>query len=238
MDYVLQHPDFALGNFINLTPAILWHFRRTGERIPVYFYTDYVRECFLSWEAIEILDEKPPGRPWFTSELVNHANDRPDYEYVFQVATGHAWTPDFHTYIDTPRLVHQELLMWDGCVVVTNGAGNNDPAYVAKKDPGKDAFMRAISDARKSYKKALVIGTGSNDDLRRNPWLKDACDECYFGNIRRSLKLLSMSTFVIANDTGLAHAAGAMNAPLLVLMKDTPRERVKNPGVNTEYLYL
>ena len=238
MAYILQHPNFALGNFINITPAIAYYYKKLRQPLQVYFSTEYVRQCFLDWPAIEILSEKPPGVPWFSSELVNHANDRPDYQHAFELATGTAWTPDFHTYVDTPKMDRLELEAWDGCIVVTNGAGNNSPEYVATKDPGKAAFVRAVADARKAYKKARVIGTGSTDDLRRNPWLKDVCDECYFGDIRRSLKIISVATFVIANDTGLAHAAGAMNAPLMVLMVNTPRERVKNPGVNTEYVYL
>jgi hypothetical protein len=238
MKYVLQHPDFALGNFINITPAIKWRFKTTGERVPVYFATDYVKQCFLDWPLIEILDEQPVAAPRFGSDLVNPINNLPDYQYSFQKITGMEWTPEFHTYVDTPPLTRQELEAWDGCIAVTNGAGNPDPKYVAGKDPGKDAFLYAIKVARATYKKARVIATGSVDDLRRNPWMKEHCDECYFGDIRRSLKIISAATFVLANDTGLAHAAGAMNQNLMVLMKNTPAIRVKNPGERTEYVYL
>lgn len=237
MSYVHQHPDFNLGNFINLTPAIFWHYWRMG-KIPVYFATPYVRECFRDWQAIEILKEKPANAPLFASSLVNNANDRPDYQYAFEQATGTTWTPDFHTYVDIPQLSREEIEAWDGCIVVTNGAGNSSPAYVATKDPGEQAFREQITWARAMYKKSRVIATGSIDDLRRNPWLPAVCDECYFGNIRTSLKLLSLATYVIANDTGLAHAAGAMDKDMIVLMKNTPRERVKNAGTNTKYIYL
>jgi len=122
MKYVLQHPDFALGNFINITPAIKWLFKTTGQRVPVYFSTDYVKQCFLDWSLIEILDQRPAAAPLFGSDWVNPYNDMPDYQYSFKRATGTNWTPEFHTYVDTPELTPEERQAWEKCLVITNGA--------------------------------------------------------------------------------------------------------------------
>lgn len=236
--YIFQHPDFGLGNFINLTPAIAWLHEQRRERIPVYFSTGYVRECFEDWGAIRILDAQPEGGMLFGSHLVNPSNDLPDYRYAFHVVTGEHWQPKYHTYVDAPKIKRREKEDIGGAIVIINGSGNQDPKYVATKDPGIESFVDAVAGATLEYPKAKIIAVGSQNDIGRCPWLKDVADECYFGNIRLALKIISCAKVVIANDTGLAHAAGAMNKDLTVLMKNTPRERVKNPGKNTKYLYL
>lgn len=236
--YILQHPDFALGNFINITPAIEWLHRQRRERIPVYFSTPYVQECFEDWKAIQILDRQPAGPPLFGSNITNNANDGPDYQHAFRTFTGEAWTPYYHTYVDIPKMNRREKDDLSGAIVIINGAGNQDPKYVATKDPGYGSFVDAVAGATLDYPGAKIIAVGSQADIGRCPWLKDVADEGYFGNIRLALKIISRAAVVIANDTGLAHAAGAMNQNLMVLMKNTPRERVKNPGKNTMYLYL
>ena len=62
--YVHQHPHFALGNFINCTPAIQWLAKKYDARIPVLFDTEYVRQCFLDCPFIEIIDA-PRGKRLF-----------------------------------------------------------------------------------------------------------------------------------------------------------------------------
>lgn len=236
--YILQHKDFALGNFINITPAIAWLHEQRRERIPVYFSTLYVRQCFEDWKTIQILDRQPAGPPLFGSNITNQANDRPDYQHAFEVFTGEQWTPKYHTYVDEPKMTKREREDLAGAIVIINGAGNQDQKYVTTKDPGHEAFVDTVAGATLDHPGAKIIAVGSQADLGRCPWLKDIADESYFGNIRLALKIISRAKVVIANDTGLAHAAGAMNQRLVVLMKHTPRERVKNPGFNTTYLYL
>lgn len=234
MDYIFQHPDFCLGNFINLTPAIQWLHRQRGERIPVYFSTDYVRECFIDCRFIQILKEKPEHEPLFGSNLVNPNDDKPDYQFVFEFVSGKKWTADWHTYVDMPT--------WQSyikdIIVIINGSGNENPAYVAAKNPEKAEFIKQVEQAKKTFGELKVMATGSENDAKRNQWLSEIADSYLFGNIRAALLIIGYSNMVIANDTGLAHAAGAMNKNLIVLIKDGPRERIKNPGRNTTYIYL
>jgi ADP-heptose:LPS heptosyltransferase len=51
------------------------------------------------------------------------------------------------------------------------------------------------------------------------------------------LSLIQNAKLIISNDTGLAHAAGAMNKNILILWKDTPFIKNQNPGLNTKYCY-
>lgn len=232
MGYVFQHPDFGLGNFINLTPAIRRLHELKGERIPVYFSSEYVRRCFLNCPFVQILDEKPEYGPLFGSDMVNPENDKPDYQYVFERVTGEKWTPDYHTYID-----HRNDAKEGDYILIINGSGSESLNYVASKDPGMSAYLTAIK-LISGPSKMQIVATGSEHDAERNPWMIDIADAYDFGKIRLALMLISCAAWVIANDTGLAHAAGAMNKRLIVLWKDTPRERCKNPGLNTEYWYV
>lgn len=228
MTYIHQHRDFALGNFINLTPAIRWLAAKEGAPVKVYFETPYVAECFQDCPFIERIYELPGCGPLLTSGCINPSNEKPDYQYVFEFVTGKPWTPDWHTYVDQPTPEPCEVLL-------INGSGNNAMHYVQKKDPGEGVYEDAADAARRHGLR--VVACGSFGDLARAPYMARIADDACWGNMRRTLALIAGARCVIANDTGLAHAAGAMNKPLLMLWKDTPRERCKNAGQNTRYLY-
>lgn len=229
MPYVLQHPDFALGNFINLTPAIRWLAERDGQPVPVYFSTGYVQECFMDCPFIRILDRKSDQGPLFDSGMINPENDMPDYQYVFQRIAGKKWTPEYHTYVDGFDFEY------DKSITMINGSGSADARYVSKKDIGESPYSCIKNIV--SQKGFELVACGSYQDMERAPYMARLCDRGVWGNIRQTLSQLSRTYCVIANDTGLAHAAGAMHKPLLVLWKNTPRERCKNAGSITEYSY-
>lgn len=231
MTYVLQHPDFALGNFINLTPALRWMAEREGVPVLVYFSTDYVRECFLDCPFITILDENPGCDPVLSSAITNPDNTFPDYQHVFHLVAGKKWDHAYHTYVDSPEPEKISSLM------LINGSGSTVEKYVASKDVGMYPYQFAFETVKNISPCYQVVSCGSYDDLERAPYMVRYSDDACWNNMRRTLALMAGARCVIANDTGLAHAAGAMNKPLLVLWKDTPRERCKNAGTRTEYSY-
>ena len=65
--------------------------------------------------------------------------------------------------------------------------------------------------------------------------MKDLADKIELDNIRKCLALLRDSTKIVSSDTGLAHAAGALNKDILILWKYTPFMKNQNPGKNTQY---
>jgi len=221
--YVEQHPSFALGNFINCTPALRWLAERDGRPVPVLFHTDYVRQCFLDCPFIEHI-EIPVGERLFGSELVCKRNTEADYAYIFRTITGEAWSDRWHTYVDVPRMDSDVPF-----IVLINGSGSERVDYVASKNVGQAPYIAA------KHAVGASLFVGSNEDLQRNPWVETM--PAIVGDIRRALGAISIADAVIANDTGLAHAAGAMNKPLLVLWKDTPFPRCGNPGKHTEYSF-
>jgi hypothetical protein len=222
MYYVEQHPSFALGNFINCTPTLRYLSERDGRPVPVLFHTDYVRQCFLDCPFIEHIDI-PVGKRLFGSELICKANTEPDYAYIFRKVTGVEWCEGWHTYVDQPGAWAK-----DHVPVIINGSGSEREDYISSKDVGPEPFLAA----------GPSLFVGSEADLARNPWVLNRPGGSYnVGSIRMSLRYIVDAQYVIANDTGLAHAAGAMNKPLLVLWKDTPFPRCSNPGKHTVYAF-
>jgi len=223
--YVHQTAVFALGNFINCTPTLRYLSDKWDAPIPVLFDTEYVRQCFLDCPFIEIIDA-PRGKRLFGSELKATKRSRwMDCEYIFRQVTGRRWTPEWHTYVDQPLLIAKPQ-----SVILINGSGSEREDYVASKDLGEAPYIAAIE----AKKKCVFVG--SKEDFDRNkPWVLKVPAMC--GDIRSALGLIALADAVIANDTGLAHAAGAMNKPLLVLWKNTPFPRCSNPGHNTQYAF-
>ena len=222
LEYVEQHKDFALGNFIHLTPTIKWFAEKRGMKIPVLFRTEYVKEAFLDCPFIEHIKKEGKMR-MFGSNMTNNANDRPDYEYIFETLTGVKWTPKYHTYVDSPPPKES------GYIVVINGSGSMNEGYVQSKDVGASPYMVAM-------RKYRTVAVGSKSDFERCPYLYEA-DDVIVDDMRLALSYINGAAAVIANDTGLYHAAGAMDVPTLALWKNTPRERCKNAGTRTEYAY-
>ena len=74
----------------------------------------------------------------------------------------------------------------------------------------------------KKISKLPIYFTGSESDIKQNPWVKKICDKIEIGDIRKSLSLVRDAEKIISNDTGLSHCAGAMNKDILILWKDTP----------------
>jgi len=81
MKYILQDKDHALGNFINCTPTLKALSDYYDARFPVYFETDYVKQCYLDCDFITILNKKPKNI-LFASSMMNKRI--PDWEYIFK----------------------------------------------------------------------------------------------------------------------------------------------------------
>jgi hypothetical protein len=217
-----QHPDYGLGNFIMITPTIKKLSEKTGSPVDVFFASDYVKQCFLDCDFMNINNNR--GNISVHSGMINRKI--PDYKYVFEQVIGEPWSEDYHTYVDSPK---EFDFSGEDYIVVLNGLAGT--AWKGKKEVDKKhhLLISAISDVP-------VYFTGSKTDLSQNtPWAETVFDKCFIGDIRQSLALIRDAKKVIANDTGLSHAAGAMNKEMLILWKDTPFEKNQNPGVNTRY---
>ena len=218
-----QHPSFALGNFIMITPAIRRQSEKQHKPVNVYFAKQYVKECFKECSFINPVS-KLRDQVFVSSNMVNR--NMPDYQYSFKKAHKEIWESKYHTYVDSPSeydFSNQKYM------VVLNGLAG---AAWRKKKETPEHIHRLI----KQHSNLPIWFTGSKSDLVNNsPWMAEVGDVVELDNIRKALAIIRDAQLVVANDTGLAHAAGAMNKKLLVLWKDTPFIKNQNPGINTQY---
>ena len=227
--WIYQSRDYGLGNFINLTPTIKLMADHFGERIPVYFDLDFIEQCFLDCPFIEILSERPDNNPLFGSSLVNGRNDCPDYIHVAKEARKSIpLNGDLpHTYVDQANEIAKDKNIY---TVFLRGSGSENLIYLSSKMPRDEYYQKYfLSDQMKR-----CAFTGSENDVTRAKGLFDGMVH-HIGDIRKSLALIRDANLVVSNDTGLAHAAAAMNKNLVILWKNTRLPKNANPSTNCSY---
>ena len=218
MKYILQDKNRNLGNFINCTPTLKALADHYGEPSPVYFETDYVKQCFLDCGFIRILDS-PQGEVLFQSGLVN--KKIPDWQYIFEEITpltiGEVKKIPW-TYVDRPSKIIEGKFY-----VIIRGSGNDiNPNYSSNKDPGQEIYDYILN---KIPLKSVFVGSVEDYKYR-----KVNASEIYVGNIRDALGIINGAEFVISNDSGLYHAAGAMKKKGFIMWKDTLFEKNRSPN--------
>lgn len=230
--WILQDELYGLGNFINLTPTIQLMAQHFDKPIPVYFELQFIEDCFKDCEFIEILDERPDNHPLFSSALINFKNNCPDWLHAYREVTKaiplSGEIP--HTYVDTAK-EHPDM-SYPHYTVFIRGSGSEDKYYCEMKMP-HDSYYAEYLDKNLSgnYKQ---IFTGSQGDLdRAGDLFQDM--SCEIGDIRKSLALIRDASYVVANDSGLAHAAAAMQKNMVILWKNTSLPKNANPNRSCSY---
>ena len=228
--WVHQTELYGLGNFINLTPTIQLMADHFGERIPVYFDLEFIEQCFLDCPFIEILKERPDNNPLFNSGLINARNNCPDYlpadKAVTKAMPLNGELP--HTYVDTA----ERTLAPKYNTLFIRGSGSEELYYVSQKMPHDEYYKQYFAEnLAGDYTEAF---TGSDKDVTRANGLFNGMTK-YLGGIRLALALIREADYIVANDSGLAHAAAAMNKPMTILWKNTALPKNASPGKHTTY---
>ena len=222
MKYCLQDKDHNLGNFINCTPTLKYLSGLIEAPFPVYFQTEYVKQCYLDCDFIKILD-KPGKIILFTSGEINKI--MPDWEYIYRCNQPAVPDPSLEipwTYIDQPHSPFGGKYY-----VVIRGSGNDiTPGYSRLKDPGEDIYNYIMN--KIPFQSVFV---GSENDYK---YRHVGTYYHMIGDIRAALGAISGAEFVIANDSGLYHAAGAMKKKGFIMWKDTLFEKNRSPN---EFMY-
>ena len=230
--WVHQTELYGLGNFINLTPTIKLMADHFDERIPVYFDFAFIRDCFLDCPFIEILKEQPDNSPLFTSGLVNYKNNCPDYLHAYKEVTKALPLAGEipYTYVDRCEEITTRLP--ESFTLFIRGSGREHLYYLGQKMPHDDYYRGYFNENVTGL--YLQIFTGSQGDLDRSGDLfKDM--PIIVNDIRHSLALIRDAGYVVANDSGLAHAAAAMNKNMVILWKNTSLPKNANPNKNCSY---
>lgn len=237
MKWILQDKNFALGNFINITPVIYRLYKEQNRKVDVFFETDYVKECYVNSPYINIITDKPNTPPFCASSIVNRKNNLPDYQYVYQYIYGEEYTEEYKPFIDKYDDIYEYGSKY---IVILNGSGSSNKDYVNSKNPDIKYYINEIEDKLKEGNYFLVF-TGSNEDKERLQYLinyysnEDLIED--FGCIKSSLRYIQHAEYVIGNDTGLIHAAGCYDKPMSVIWKDTKKIKNKNSGKYVKYIY-
>lgn len=216
--YIEQHEGFALGNFINCTPTIRALYEQHQCKIPVLFKTEYVKQCYLESEYIEIIDDPGEKHRLFGSDMINKVNTCEDWKFIYDNIIGRC-DEYFQPFIDAPK---STLDFKYG--VFVNGAGSEVESYLDRK-----LVPVEIQEIVKHHSKIPVIGIGSMNDKTRTIF------DGHFGNIRDALAIINGAEWVITNATGFYHAAGAMNKKQLALWKHCRFPRNKNANPHTKH---
>ena len=234
--YVRQITDFGIGNFINCTPAIKALSDHFKAPVPVFFELDHVKRMFLDCPFISIVEhERELGhrKEVFNSGLINR--NVPDWKYIHQKVgeqfklSGKKKLP--HTYVDPCEFTAMPNQPY---VVFARGMVND--TWAERKDPGDEIYQYMVRKVESKGYRVVFIGARSDYERsleRMGSWVVNPL--FVLDDVRESLGAIRGSEMMIANDTGMYHAAGALNHPIFVLWKDTLFEKNKSPGKGCKF---
>lgn len=226
--YVYQHPSYALGNFVNCTPAILRLYEMYKKPIPVMFGTRYVAEAYEGSEYITHISN-PKGRSLFGSDLICRENTMPDYEYIQMKILGKPYSNvGFIPVNEKYRRQFDDFKY----VAMACGSGSDREDYVQGKTPDKNILLKEVE-----LSQIPVIFVGSEMDYERMKEVADACAIRCIGNIQECIACIDGADSFIGNDTGFAHVAGVLKKPMKVYWKDTKFPKNANTNLNCEYIF-
>lgn len=223
--YIHQRGVCGLGNFVNTTPTIIRLFEHFEKRVPVYFDTVAIKELYKDWDHILVLDKPAGNMLCDTCQYMNHE----EREYITRCVSvlkklNIPGKRIPHTFVPVDAL--QSVV--DGRYVVVIKGCNKDSIWQDKKNVSNQVYDTILT--RVGHKKIFV---GNSHDyqlwLKHFRYLIDA--EFVLDDIKRAVALISGCEFVISNDTGLYHVAGALGKRIFVMWKDTPFIKNKSPGV-------
>ena len=231
--YVYQHKGNGLGNFIMCTPTIITLHQHYKQRIAVQFFDDYMYEIYKDWDVIEATKKTPSGRTkLFGSNLINLKI--PDWQFIHNTITKqqniYEKYPIPHTYVPCFNITENEFPK-DSYVVIIRGCFKGS-TWANKKNPGDDIYKNIMKHIPEKYKIVLV---GNGHDFKRDLSRMSEWDRRVVvvkDDIRKAISLIGGAKFVVSNDSGLYHVAGALNKDIFVIWKQTPKEKNRSPGVN------
>ncbi|MGA1871585.1 MAG: glycosyltransferase family 9 protein [bacterium] len=166
----------------------------------------------------------------FGSNLTNARIE--DWRYIYQkICAKLGMKPGKipHTYVDT-----YDYSLKGKYVVIVRGMVSD--VWREKKDPGDEIYKHMVVRLQSKGYKLVFIGTDadySRNINRMERWVENKV--VVLNDIKKSLGLLYNADFIISNDTGMYHAAGALNKRIFVMWKDTLFKKNKSPGKNCIY---
>ena len=205
----------GLGNFIHTTPALQHISKQTGRPVKVKFHDEYIEKCFLSSTFIESINDRniDPNSiirfPEYDSKgLLN------DYEFIFRQLTGIDFVGQEKTYVDRPHHVPKKNQRY---IVLLNGGNGANEKFIEAKKMTRQMLESVFFIADEFNVPVVFLGNNYDYDTSKKI-MPDFDDYCHvvLNDIRMALNYIDESEGVISNDTGLYHAACAMEKKVIV----------------------
>jgi ADP-heptose:LPS heptosyltransferase len=229
--YVHQVSGYAIGNFINCTPAIKALADYFKSPIDVVFDSKIVSQMYEKCDFINEVKPTPALEKRdcvIRSDMVNGLIA--DWRYIYNKTAKHYTKTLPHTYVDH----YHKQQSQQKTVVILRGMVNYTPYWVDKKDPGDTIYSYILNKIPASYK--IIYPYGQQDyDHHGQAFETIRPGTIILNDIKQSLAYINDADFVIANDTGLYHAAAALKKPCFVLWKKTLLRKNKAPGKSCFY---
>jgi hypothetical protein len=232
--WILQDPIFQLGNFVILTPTLRALSAKWGRPVPVFFANAYIGALYQDAPFLEILSRRPNTPP-----LLQTGNPRrqrqpneTDGACYYRIHGGDDPGAMPEPYVDRPDPpgdlpAGPKVGVMHGCLAQREDLRKQKilpaPTRQAMLDEAVAVGMVPVllgNEAdRKAFWKDIAAPAGTFDMLGRP--------------IREQVGALAACDLFIANDTGLAHVAGALKVPGLILWKTSAAHRFQMlyPGV-------
>ena len=133
------------------------------------------------------------------------------------------------TYVDAYPLP-STLVDNNYCVIVRGCAGPVNSLSLPSKDPGDKIYKSILHCLNNKIKIVFVGSTVDNERFikRMDSWVGDTVT--VLNSIEDTLAIINNAKFIITNDTGFYHAAGALQKDSFVLWKDTPLIKNQAPS--------
>jgi ADP-heptose:LPS heptosyltransferase len=223
--YVNQERGYNLGNFIMCTPAINALYQATKTPVKVYFTVAWVKEFFRGIPEIQIIEERNGLVKLFNSSLINKKIY--DGIYVYETIAKKTGLYDIGKLPDG-LIGKTHALNYKVDVVIISGNGSKSDIEKLKTIPD-DVYNHILKRLKEQNLNIYVVGSSADIKSRVSRYDTNGVN-IVVDNPTEILSIIKHSKLVIANDTGLYHAASAMKKNMLLLWNQTNFVKNFNPN--------
>ena len=243
-DQAVYRNNSGLGNFLHTTPSLQYIAQKRKKPIRVYTSLEYLKEAlrdapFIDWVGKDL----PKGSDFVYEPEYDRTCHLWDYQFSWKNLTGRPWSDyndQFYPYIDRPQLDSPPKKNF---VILLNGGAGGNSAFSASKKMTPQMLSSIFTHVQALGMDLIFCGTEVDYEITNkiHPDTSKYCKPC-LGNIREVLGLINLASGVIANDTGLYHAACAMKKRVLVSTRVPVRSNgrpsvcIRNLNPHTEFV--
>ena len=158
--------------------------------------------------------------------------DVPDWQYLLDIAAKHVGFKHYektHTYVHAP---YEDFFRSPSCVIIR---GMVNDSWADRKDPGDEIYKHILKNIPDKYV-PIFVGTSADFERTHDRMMEWIGMNRKFAFVKddmmHTLNCIKHADMVISNDTGMYHAAAALNKKQFVMWKGTNFIKNRAPGQN------